>query len=58
MEDKEKEWYKDIGWGDTEPFIEFGNTKKNFLLDGIEIECAELLRYIDSVWDEIISRKW
>lgn len=51
-------WCKDIGWGDTEPFIEFGNTKKNFLLDGIEIECAELLRYIDSVWDEIISRKW
>lgn len=51
-------WAKDIGIGDTKPHIELGSTKKSFLLDGIEIECAELLRYIDSVWDEIISRKW
>ena len=51
-------WAKDIGIGDTKPHIELGNTKMNFLLDGNKIECAELLRYINPIWDEIISRKW
>lgn len=50
MEDREKEWYKDIGLGDTWTFsLDF---------DEVEINKAELLRIVDPIWCELLERKW
>lgn len=48
MENKEKEWIKNIGWGDT----------WTFSLDGVEINKAELFKLIDPIWWELLERKW
>ena len=50
MEDGKKEWYKDIGLGDTWTF--------SFDFDEVEINKAELLRIVDPIWCELLERKW